>query len=111
MSSHNYGVANRLALQAGQQNRLAAQADQRNRLAVANRLALQAAQQNRLAAQAAQQNRLAAQQNKQAAINKAASIIAGREAAINDAERTRKWVVGGTVLTILLYLGNKKIQG
>ena len=95
MSSHNYGVANRLALQATQQNRLAAQA----------------AQQNRLAAQAAKQNRLAAQQNKQAAINKAASIIAGREAAINDAERTRKWVVGGTVLTILLYLGNKKIQG
>ena len=74
---------------------------------VANRLAAQAAQQNRLAAQAAQ----AAQQNRQAAITASAKLIAGREAAINDAERTRKWVVGGIVLTSLLYLGNKKIQG
>ena len=78
MSSHNYGVANRLAAQAAQQNRLAAQA---------------------------------AQQNRQAAITASAKLIAGREAAINDAERTRKWVVGGIVLTSLLYLGNKKIQG
>ena len=65
-------------------------------------------QEERLAAQAAQQERK--QQERQYILNESAKIVAGREAAINDAERTRKWVLTGIVLTTVLYIANKRVQ-
>ena len=66
------------------------------------------AQEERLAMQAAQQERK--QQERQYILNETAKIAAGREAAINDAERTRKWVLTGIVLTTVLYIANKRVQ-
>lgn len=66
------------------------------------------AQEERLAAQAAQQERK--KQERQYILNESAKIVAGREAAINDAERTRKWVLTGIVLTTVLYIANKRVQ-
>lgn len=78
---------------------------------IAQQAAQQAAQQERLAMQAAQQERLAMQAaQKQYVLNESARLAAGREAALNDAERTRKWVLTGIVLTSVLYIANKRVQ-
>lgn len=74
----------------------------KERIAQEERLAMQAAQQEeRLAMQAAE---------KQYILNESARLAAGREAALNDAERTRKWVLTGIVLTSVLYIANKRVQ-
>ena len=65
------------------------------------------AQEERLAVQAQQERK---QQERQYILNESAKIVAGREAAINDAERTRKWVLTGIVLTTVLYIANKRVQ-
>lgn len=66
------------------------------------------AQEERLAVQAAQQERK--QQERQYILNESARLAASREAAINDAERTQKWVLTGIVLTAVLYIANKRIE-
>jgi len=66
------------------------------------------AQEERLAMQAAQQEERLAR--KQYILNESARLAAGREAALNDAERTRKWVLTGIVLTSVLYIANKRVQ-
>lgn len=65
------------------------------------------AQEERLAVQAQQERK---QQERRYILNESAKIVAGREAAINDAERTRKWVLTGIVITTVLYIANKRVQ-